>query len=160
VAGQSAKPRCVFDCMVFLQAAVSRRGPAFALLALVEAGGLELLVSAAILTELREVLLRPVVQKKFPLLTLAFVDAFLGQITRIGTMVEEIPREFRLDRDPDDEAYVNLALAGRAQYLVTRDHDLLDLARDQSPAGAELRRLRPELKVVGPGAFLELIATG
>ena len=68
MAGPPAKPRCVFDCMVFLQAAVSRRGPAFALLTLAETGRLELLISAEILSELREVLLRPAVQQKFPLL--------------------------------------------------------------------------------------------
>jgi putative PIN family toxin of toxin-antitoxin system len=145
--------------MVFLQAAVSRRGPAFILLTLAEFGRLELLLSAAILTELREVLLRPAVQKKFPLLTTELVEAFLAHLMRIGILVADVPREFRLDRDPDDEAYVNLALAGRAQYLVTRDSDLLDLADQRSLLGAELRRLRPELQVLDPAALLELLAT-
>jgi predicted nucleic acid-binding protein len=58
----------------------------------------------------------------------------------------------RLSRDPDDEAYLNLALAGQAQYLVTRDHDLLDLA------AGELLRAHLEMKVIDPAAFLKELA--
>jgi hypothetical protein len=50
-----------FDCVVLLQAAVSR-GPAVAVLMLVEAGRLELLLSAAVISELRDVLFRTEVQ--------------------------------------------------------------------------------------------------
>ena len=145
--------------MVFLQAAVSRRGPAFALLTLAESGRLELLVSAEILSEVREVLLRPAVQQKFPVLTIQFVDAFLARLARFTTPVEHVPRKVRLNRDPDDEAYVNLAVAGLAKYLVTRDRDLLDLANEQTPEGGELHRVHPELKVIDPAAFLRELAT-
>ena len=145
--------------MVFLQAAVSRRGPAFALLTLAEAGRLELLVSSEILFELRDVLLRPAVQQKFPLLTIEFVDAFLARLERFTTPVQRVPRKVRLDRDPDDEPYVNLAVAGQAHYLVTRDRDLLDLANELSPDANELRRVHPALKVIDPAAFLRELAT-
>src|SRR5579872_434190 len=114
--------------MVFLQAAVSRRGPAFALLRLAEAGRLELLVSSEILSELREVLFRPTVRRKFPLLTSELIQAFLARLATFTILVEHVPNVIRLSRDPDDDAYLNLALAGQAQYLVTRDHDLLDIA--------------------------------
>jgi predicted nucleic acid-binding protein len=60
--------------MVFLQAAVSRKGPAFAILLLAETGRFSLLISDEILTEVREVLFRPSVQERFPPLTAEFVD--------------------------------------------------------------------------------------
>ncbi len=41
------RPRVVFDCMIFLQAAARPMGPAASLLELVEVGALELLVSDA-----------------------------------------------------------------------------------------------------------------
>jgi putative PIN family toxin of toxin-antitoxin system len=138
--------------MVFLQAAVSRRGPAFALLTLAEAGRLELLVSSEILSELREVLFRPTVQRKFPLLTSELIDAFLARLATFTILVEHVPNVIRLSRDSDDEAYLNLALAGQAQYLVTRDHDLLDLA------AGELLRAHLEMKVIDPAAFLKELA--
>jgi putative PIN family toxin of toxin-antitoxin system len=138
--------------MVFLQAAVSRRGPAFALLTFAEAGRLELLVSREILSEVREVLFRPTVQRKFPLLTSELIQAFLARLATFTILVEHVPNVIRLSRDPDDEAYLNLALAGQAQYLVTRDHDLLDLA------AGDLLRTHPELKVIDPAAFLKELA--
>jgi predicted nucleic acid-binding protein len=48
--------RAVFDCMIFLQAAVTDRGPAFACFELVEAGEVTLYVSPLILSEVRDVL--------------------------------------------------------------------------------------------------------
>ena len=144
--------------MVFLQAVVSRRGPAFALLAFAEEGRLELLVSTETLAELREVLVRPAVQRKFPLLTMELVKAFLARLARFTTQVKDVPRKIQLDRDPDDEPYINLALAGGAHYLVTRDRDLLGLADGLGHEAVEVRRQCPELKVIDPAAFLRKLA--
>jgi predicted nucleic acid-binding protein len=71
--GDPHRPRCIFDCVVPLQAAISR-GPAFAVLTLVEAGRLELLLSAALISELRDVLFRTEVQQKFPGLSTEFIE--------------------------------------------------------------------------------------
>ena len=136
--------------MVFLQAAVSRGGPAFALLAQAEAGGIELLLSQDIIDEVREVLLRPAVQRKFPVLTVLFVGDFLHRIASLATFVEQVPRTFRSERDPDDEIYVNLALAGQAQYLVTRDRDLLDLEGENNLEGQDLLRLDACFRILDP----------
>jgi len=158
VADLPAKPRCVFDCMVFLQAAVSRHGPAFALLTLVEAGRLELLVSREILAELREVLVRPAVRRKFPLLSADFVDAFVDRLESLATPIESVPPLFQFTRDPDDEPYINLAVARRAEYLVTRDRDLLDLAGQKTPEARELERIHPGLKILDPIMLLREVA--
>ena len=84
----SYKSRCVFDCVVLLQAAVSRRGPAFALLMLVEAGRLELLICDEVISELRDVLLRPAVQQRFPLLTAEFVAAYLARSGKSASPIQ------------------------------------------------------------------------
>ena len=149
------KPRCVFDCVVLLQAAVSRRGPAFALLRLVESDRLELLVCDEAISELRDVLLRPAVQQRFPFLTAEFVGAYLARLQEIATPIQPVPAIFHLSRDPDDELYINLALAGKAQYLVTRDRDLLDLARQITSEARELQQIRPELKILDPAVLLQ-----
>ena len=154
MADPPTRPRCVFDCVVLLQAAVSRRGPAFALLTLVEAGRLELLISDGIIAELREVLARPAVQRKFPLLTADVVAAFIAKLIAIATPVQTEPPLFRLPRDPDDELYINLALAGNARYLITRDRDLLDLSAGVTREAQNLYRLRPELRILDPVALL------
>jgi predicted nucleic acid-binding protein len=50
--------------------------------------------------------------------------------------------------------YINLALAGNAHYLITRDRDLLDLAAQATREAQYLRRLRPELRILDPVALL------
>lgn len=154
MADPPTKPRCVFDCVVLLQAAVSRRGPAFALLTQVEVGRLELLISDSAIAELREVLVRPAVQRKFPVLTADVVEAFIARIMAIAATIQPVPALFRLPRDPDDEMYVNLALAGNARFLITRDRDLLDLAACATREAQYLQRLRPELRILDPVALL------
>jgi hypothetical protein len=49
------RPRVVFDCVIFLQASVSSRGPAAVALAAVESGHTELLTSDVIPLEIKDV---------------------------------------------------------------------------------------------------------
>ena len=122
---------------------------------LVEAGRLELLVCDEAIAELRDVLLRPAVQRRFPVLTDDIVAAFVARLLAISTPIRPVPASFRLPRDPDDELYINLAIAGNAGYLVTRDRDLLNLAAGTTREGRELQQMRPELKILDPVALLK-----
>ncbi|MGH8164385.1 MAG: PIN domain-containing protein [Rhodanobacteraceae bacterium] len=81
----------VFDCMVFLQAATSDQGPAFACLSLVEVGEVTLSVSPTILAELKDVLPRPEIQGKFPSLTAERVDVFLQKLALLAAVVADAP---------------------------------------------------------------------
>ncbi len=51
-----------------------------------------------------------------------------------------------VSRDPDDDVFLATAAAGQAQFLITNDHDLLDIPP------AQKRRFKFE--IVTPGAFL------
>lgn len=98
-------------------------GPAAALLELVEVGALELLVSDACIEELREVLTRPSLQRKFPSLSISAVHDFLDRIQACSVYSVNIANVFVLERDPKDAKYVDLAIATKADFLVTRDKD-------------------------------------
>ena len=138
----------VLDCMIYLQAVVNERGPAARLLSLMEEPSLPLFISQEILDEIREVLARPRLHRKFPSLTDERIAALIADLSRQGTLVADVPAVFRLKRDPKDEKYVNLAIATHA-YLVTWDRDLLDLMDD-----SDFRRLYPELTILDPVALL------
>jgi putative PIN family toxin of toxin-antitoxin system len=126
---------------------------------LVEAGRLELLLSAAVISELRDVLFRTEVQQRFPVLSTEFIEVFLDRLQRMGTLVDPVPVRFRFPRDPDDEPYLNLAVHGHAHYLVTRDRDLLDLADSTTDEAKELLRICPGLRVLDPvGLLREVVA--
>lgn len=147
------KPRVVFDCMLFLQGAGRPTGPARACLRLVDEGKIVLCQSAEVVAEIRDVLSRPKTLQKFPLLTPEWVETFLLDIESKAVMLTEIPRIELLKRDPKDEPYLNLAIAAQATYLVSRDHDLLDLTKDQS-----FCQRHPDLAILDPVAFLQQIA--
>ena len=73
--------------------------------------------------------------------------AFSGLRSRIDL----VPVSFRY-RDPDDEPYLNLAIAVSADYLVTRDNDLLDLMQDSA-----FRVRFPSLTILDPVTALRLL---
>lgn len=148
------KVRAVFDCMVFLQGAARRGSPSGACLILVELDAIELCVSQEIMAEVRDVLARPRVRQKFPALTDEIVDRFLAALEERTVVVSNVPRVYHFERDPKDEPYINLAIASKVSYLVSRDNDLLDLADASTPDGQRLRNQAPNLRILDPVAFL------
>lgn len=152
--GDQKKVRAVFDCMIFLQGAARRESPAGMCLSLVELGAVELLISREIVDEVRDVLMRPKVREKFLSLTDDLVNQFVEAIRNHAAIIENVPRAFTYERDPKDEPYINLAIAAKAEYLVTRDRDLLDLCEPRNPEGQRLRDIATELSIVEPARFL------
>lgn len=147
----------VFDCMVFLQGAAREAGPAAACLRLAEAGHVELIVSTEILDEVREVLKRPKIRKKFPALTHETVEAFLLRLDRFAHRVAEVPAVVTLSRDPKDEKYLNLAVAARVTHLVSWDQDLLNLMDDPGTKAQTFRAEFPHIRILDPVAFLRTL---
>lgn len=146
-------PRAVFDCMLFLQAAGrATAGPAAACFEAVRGGLLDLVVSPAVLAEVRDVLTRPKTIRKFPGLTPEAVRLFLEDVESLAEARADVEGPFVLPRDPKDELYVNLAIDAGADYLVSRDKDLLDLMGD-----AGFRALCPGLAIIDPVALLRLL---
>ncbi len=149
-------PRAVFDCMVFVQALANDKGPSFACLELARSGKLELCVSLDVVAEVREVLNRPKIQKKLPAITPERIASFLRDVVSFASVIADVPHEFSYERDPKDEPYINLAIAAHAQFLASRDNDLLDL-----PSDAGFRERFPELVILDPVALLrKMTATG
>jgi len=151
------RQRVVFDCMIFLQATVSESGPAAALLRLVERNVLSLFVSREILDEVRDVLSRPKIRKKNPDITNERVDALITRISEKGAIVDAVPQHFSYVRDPRDEKYINLAIEVEADYIVSRDQDLLDLMTGYTDECKDFRRRFRSLKTIGPVEFLKSV---
>lgn len=151
------KARVVFDCNVFLQAAARAQGPAAACLRLVENGYLRLYLSPEILREVEEVLSYPEIRERFKTLTDEIVQQFIEHVRELAETPRYIPKRFAYQRDVDDEPYINLAIAARADYLVSRDRDLLDLMTGITAECKEFRQRFRFLRVVEPTALLQLI---
>ena len=76
------------------------------------------------------------------------------RLERQAFWLREVPPSFAFRRDPKDAPYINLAVAAGAEFIVSRDNDLLDLISRYDDDSKEFRqRLRP-LKVLTPEMLL------
>ena len=151
------RPRVVFDCMIFLQATANESGPAAALLRLVDRNLLSLFVSREILDEVRDVLSRSKIRKKNPDITSERVDALITRVSEKGAIVDAVPHHFSYVRDPRDEKYINLAIDVEADYIVSRDRDLLDLMTGYTDECKDFRRRFRSVKIIRPVEFLKSV---
>lgn len=149
----------VFDCNVYLQAAAHEKSVAAECLRLVEKGFVRLYLSEEILTEIEDVLNRPEIRNHFPALSDDIVEAFLLKLRRNAQIIRFVPKKFSYSRDPDDEIYINLAGETQADYLVSRDKDLLDLMNAYSAEAKEFRQKFRPLRVIEPIDFLREVRT-
>lgn len=145
----------VFDCNVLLQAAARKSSPSAACLRLAENEFVRLYISEEILTEVAEVMNRPKVRERFPELTDGIVEEFLDQLKSMAETIKHTPKRFSYQRDVDDEPYINLAVEAEADYIVSRDKDLLDLMTSYADEGKDFRRRFRPLKVIDPMEFLK-----
>jgi putative PIN family toxin of toxin-antitoxin system len=152
VSGQN-HPGAVFDCVIYLQAAAGPTGPAARLLSkFLETGRFTLYVTDHMLGEVKEVLERPTVRQKNRNVTDETTGELLERLGRLALRVTDVPRTFVFAHDPDDEPYLDLALAVHAEYLVTRDKHWLDLMHE-----AGFRAQYPQVTILDPVAFLRIL---
>lgn len=154
------RPRVVLDCNVIIQAISNESGPAGQVLGLLEENRIQVCVSRAVLKELRAVLQYPAVRRLLRGLDDDRIDAFLKQFIFRATLVRRVRHVFDFPRAVQDEPYIDLAAAARADYLISRDRDLLSLSTDRSLLGKQFRQRYPRLRVLDPVAFLVIMASG
>ena len=128
------RPAIVIDTQVVLDWLVFRNARVQALTAAVTSGSLRWLVTPAMRDELRHVLGRGVAASYAP--DLAFIEAQFDAHALPVTTIEPQPLAGRLVcRDPDDQKFIDLALASSARWLISRDKAVLALARRARPRG-------------------------
>ena len=135
------KPAIIIDTQVVMDWLVFRDARVQALTAAVTSGALRWLVAPAMRDEILHVLGRGVAARYAP--DLAFIEAqFNAHASRVA-VIEPQPLAGRLVcRDPDDQKFIDLALATQARWLISRDKAVLALAKRAKPRG--LRIVTPE----------------
>jgi putative PIN family toxin of toxin-antitoxin system len=130
--------KIVLDTNVLVSGLLQPFGPSGQIVRLVASGELVLCHDPRILAEYREVLLR----EKFRF-DPERVEALLDQIRAGGMSVMARPLAVRLP-DPDDESFLEVALAGGVQYLVTGNSKHYPV------------EVRQGVEVLSPREFIEL----
>lgn len=74
----------------------------------------------------------------------AAIAEYRDALARVVMIVGDIP-EIRVVRDPDDDKILGCAVAAGVEYLVTRDKDLLSLARHR------------DIEILPPERFIHLL---
>jgi len=131
--------RVVLDPNVLISALLTPRGASARILLHLRTGAFELVISPALLAELRAVLRR---DKFRPYVSLEEAEEFVELIRRESTSMEDPkPPAVPLSEDPGDEYLIQLARAARADALVSGD--------------PHLTRLRSRIPVKSPREFLD-----
>jgi len=129
----------VIDPGVLVSALVAPKGAPGQLLDLVLEQRFELVASPRLIGELTGVLLRERFRRYA---SAAEVHEFVADLAAVATLVPDPPDPAPIARDPNDDYLIALAVAARADMLVSGDRDLTDLAE-------------PPVPVLTPRAFLD-----
>lgn len=114
--------RVVVDTNVFISGVLSVTSPPARCVEAVAVNG-QLLATEATLKELFERLLSP---KFDPYVARARREELLSRLAPLVEIVEVV-QQVRACRDPHDDRFLEAAVNGRADVLITGDKDLLDL---------------------------------
>lgn len=133
--------RAVIDTNVLVSGLIRPRGAPGAVLRALRDRRFVAVVSPAILEEIIDVLSRPWLRDKYAIDDQG-VEAFLRLLVLRAELVEP-HSEIRRCRDPDDDKFLETAVDGRADRLVSGDAGLLALGSIEGVA------------IVDPAGFLE-----
>ena len=134
--------RVVLDQGVLVSAVLSRAGPPAEALDRWRAGEFDLVVSAKLLGELEEVLLRP---KFRPSVSEDDARGYVDALAAEAILVADPPESPTVTDDPGDDYLVALAGAAHADLIVSGDAHLTELADPPGPVvtpRALIERLR------------------
>jgi putative PIN family toxin of toxin-antitoxin system len=145
--------KVVFDCNVFAQALLNPDGPSGVCLQAMIDIPKRLLVSEWVIQEITEL------PDKGPLRGLGVsekrVAGLVATLGDIAARIDDPPAVFEHPIDEDDSAYINLAIAGAADLIVSRDKHLLNLTNPAKPWSVEFRARFPQIRVISPEALLQ-----
>ncbi len=137
--------RAVLDANVLISALIQPKGASGRILtSLLERSSFELVVSPTILTEVRHSLSYPKV-RKYIKTSDEDLDLWIASIELIAQPVDGNLRIHAVAADPDDNKYIEAAVEGLAQFVVTGDKHLPSLNSYEN------------IRIVTPRAFVDLL---
>jgi uncharacterized protein len=147
-------PRLVLDTNTLLSGLANRSSASGRVLELCENRRALFLMSRPVQAEYRRVLGSPEILKRNPQITPEAIELVLRRLRYLGQFLGHVTARFALDRDPDDEPFIELAIEGSATHLVTNDRDLRSLPRGHDDAAKRLRQRTPGLRVLRAAEYL------
>ncbi len=119
--------RAVVDANILIRAVIKPTGTVGPVIRRLRDGVYTLVYSQPLIDELLEKLALPRIREKYHLDD-QDVDDLLGLIALHGELVAPT-RTIKVCRDPKDDMFIEAAVAGKAEVIVTGDQDLLTLKK-------------------------------
>lgn len=139
--------KAVLDTSILVSAFLVAQGASRELLSRAEAGDFVACVAEEILAEAEKVLAYPRIRRKYPFTDESAAD-YLMLLRVVAQVVAPLPKLKPVVRDPNDDMVVACAVKAKAQHIVTRDKDLLDLQQYRT------------IKIFSPESYLSLLRQG
>ena len=136
--------RVVLDANVVISALITPQGAMAQVLDFWKQGVYELVLSPEVLDEIARVAHYPRIQERYRLDD-AQIDEFIRLLGEEATLIQPSFRVQTVVEDPDDDRYVECAVAAGADLIVTGDAHLLKLGDYQG------------IRMTKPGDFLLLL---
>ena len=125
--------KIVIDANLFASALIKPESNPGRILDLVKQNQVELILSPAIIREIKRILLYPRLQK-YHHKTVQEIDAYFEDVLMFAWIVEGEKTVDIIKDDPSDNKYLACAYEGEADYIVSGDNHLLDLETYQGIA--------------------------
>lgn len=135
--------RAVVDTNILIRAVIMPGGTVGPVITRLRDNAYRLIYSSSLIDELLAKLALPRIREKYHLDDQA-LDDILALIALRGELVAPT-RRLKICRDPKDDMFIEAALAGSAEYIVTGDEDLLTLKKFET------------VRFVIPRTFLEVL---
>src|SRR5437867_575895 len=117
--------RAVLDANILVSAAISPRGNPAKVVDALYADAFDLVISESILEEIGRVFRYPKIRRRHGLSEMEIQEA-VDRFRRIAALTPGALRLNVINKDESDNRYLECAVQGRADYIVSGDHDLLD----------------------------------
>jgi putative PIN family toxin of toxin-antitoxin system len=136
--------RVVLDVNVLVSAIISAKGSPARIMELWEEERFEVVISPEIIGELGKVIRYPKIQEKYHLPE-QYVEQFLELIGNQAIVIKPVREITQIKSDPEDDKYLECAVAGGAAYIISGDQHLLRLVEYQG------------LPILSPAEFLVVL---
>ena len=118
--------RVVLDTNILISALISAKSAPAQIFDLWLAGALRIVISQDVINELQRVLMYSRVRNRLRY-TDEQVQQFLLLLHRDGLFLEDLPAMGSVAADPDDDKFLALAYASKADYIISGDDHLLSI---------------------------------
>jgi putative PIN family toxin of toxin-antitoxin system len=151
-------PRIILDTNALLNGLIAAGSASRRILRAAEDRLVIPLLSKPVLDEYVAVLLDEELREQFPHLDTELVEVTIRRLRYVGEYIRAPRTHFEYRRDPRDEKFIELAIALRADYLITFDEDLLSLPTNRGEAGRRFRQRLRGVQLMKPRRMVERFA--